>query len=105
LLKSLAKPEHPISKFSTGNLETLHAAPVALGLNIRELMIEFYAQHYSSNIMKLVLYGNHSLDDMEQWVRSKFSPIINKNLSRVAVPSDAYGTEQLCKTLEVVPIR
>lgn len=105
MLKSLAKPEHPISKFSTGNLETLHAAPVALGLNIRELMIEFYAQHYSSNIMKLVLYGNHSLDDMEQWVRSKFSPIINKNLSRVAVPSDAYGTEQLCKTLEVVPIR
>ena len=105
LLKSLAREGHPISKFSTGNLQTLGEAPKALNLNIRDLMIEFHKKYYSANMMKLVLYGNRPLDAMETWAENMFSSIPNKDLTRQAVPGDAYGREQVGKYLELVPIR
>jgi insulysin len=46
LLKSLARPDHPINSFSTGSLETLKTAPEAAGLNTRDLVMAFYKKHY-----------------------------------------------------------
>ena len=105
LLKSLAKPDHPFSKFSTGNLETLSVMPESKGVNIRDLVIDFYSKYYSANIMKLVLYGRESLDTLEQYARSKFSSVSNKSLSRYVVPSNPFETEQLNKVIEVVPVK
>lgn len=105
LLKSLAKADHPLNKFSTGSLETLHEAPKACGLNIRELMIQFHEKYYSASLMKLVLYGKHGLDEMEAWVRDKFAGIASKDVRREAVPCDPFGPQQRCKYLEIVPIK
>ena len=65
LLKSMAKESHPFSYFSTGNDETLRTTPESNGINIRELLLEWYAKHYSANIMKLAVYGSASLDEMQ----------------------------------------
>lgn len=102
LLKHLAKSDHPFSNFGTGNLETLKAVPESKGLNTRDLLLDFHKNFYSSNIMKVVVYGCESLDVMQRWVEDKFSAIANKD---VAVPSfsrEAYGPEQLCRILEVI---
>lgn len=53
LLKSLSKSDHPFHSFSTGNLDTLKTTPELHGLNIRDLMIQFYNTHYSANRMKV----------------------------------------------------
>jgi len=67
LMKSMARPDHPFNKFSTGNAETLEKSPTDLGLNIRELLLDFYGKHYSANIMKFVVYGKESLDTLQKW--------------------------------------
>jgi insulysin len=48
-----------LNRFSTGNLETLNLP------NIRDELIKFYNNHYSSNLMTLCLVGNHSLDTLQ----------------------------------------
>ena len=60
--------------FSTGSIDTLNIP------TIREDLKEFYDKYYSSNIMSLVITGNHSLDDLEKLAVEKFSDIPDKNV-------------------------
>jgi insulysin len=64
-MKALARDGHPFQSFSTGNLDTLQKLPESLGINTRDLVIDFYKEHYSANIMKLVVYGKESLDTLQ----------------------------------------
>ena len=48
----IAKKGHPYTKFSTGDKTTLSRP------NLKEMLHDFYKNHYSSNIMNLVVYGN-----------------------------------------------
>ena len=105
LLKSMAREDHPFRSFSTGNADTLLKGPEAAGKNPRDVVIEFYKKYYSSNIMKLVLYGKEDLDTLQKWAEDKFARVPDKGLSPPRVPSDPYGPAQLGKVLEVVPVR
>lgn len=80
LNKSLSSPAHPYHHFSTGNLQTLKVEPEKQGVDVRSEFIRFYETHYSANRMKLVVLGQDSLEDMEQWVISLFSDVNNKDL-------------------------
>ena len=80
LTKSLSNPQHPFHTFSTGNLETLKTEPLKRGVRIRDEFIRHYEKHYSANLMKLVVLGKESLDELESWVEEFFSPVVNKEL-------------------------
>ncbi|KAM5351566.1 hypothetical protein ACJ41O_004289 [Fusarium nematophilum] len=80
LEKSLSNPHHPFCHFSTGNFEVLKTLPEARGINVRDKFIEFHAQHYSANRMKLVVLGREPLDVLQKWVVELFSPVVNKKL-------------------------
>lgn len=105
LFKSMARPDHPINSFSTGNKETLGDAPKAAGSNIRDMMIAFYKKYYSANLMSVVIYGNSSLDELQKWAVEKFSGIPNHDFPRCTYPSDPFRVEQLQKVVEIVPVR
>eukprot|EP01035_Chromulina_nebulosa_P017237 gene17237-22763_t len=105
LFKSLAKPDHPFSYFSTGNLQTLQELPENSGVNVRDLLLEYYNNYYSSNIMKLCVYGKEDLDTLQNWVLEKFSLIPDRNVTVPSFPSDPYGPEQLSKLVHTIPIR
>ena len=105
LFKSLAREDHPLNSFSTGNLETLSKIPASKGLNTRDMVVDFYHKHYSANNMKVVVYAKESLDTLEQWVVQKFSEVPNKDLPRAVFDADPFGPGQVQKYLEVVPIR
>jgi insulysin len=104
LFKSLAKPGHPFSRFSTGNLKTLGETPAADGLNIRDLMLKFYEDYYSANLMKLVVYGKESLDVLQGWVEEKFALVVDKELVPRTFDANPYEGN-LGRYLEVVPIK
>jgi len=38
-------------------MDTLHVRPQAKGVDTRSELIKFYEEHYSANIMHLVVYG------------------------------------------------
>ncbi|KAI9687438.1 MAG: Insulinase (Peptidase M16) [Bogoriella megaspora] len=80
LSKNLSNPDHPYHTFSTGNLDTLKNDPLKRGVKIRDAFIKHYQKHYSANLMKLVVLGKESLDELESWVSELFSEVPNKNL-------------------------
>lgn len=55
LEKSTSSKDHWYWRFGTGNKQTLWDGPIAEGRNTRSELIEWYGQHYSSNVMKLVV--------------------------------------------------
>ncbi|RLN98317.1 hypothetical protein BBJ28_00005129 [Nothophytophthora sp. Chile5] len=64
--------------------QSLQEQPEQAGVNVREHILAFYERYYSANIMKLVVCGEDTLDELEQWVTASFSAIPNK---QVAVPT------------------
>ncbi|KAJ1801195.1 metalloprotease [Coemansia sp. RSA 2399] len=82
LEKELSNHDHPFSMFATGNYQTLSGAAKSMGVDLRERLLEFHSKYYSSDIMKLVVVGRDTLDQMTEWVVSKFSPIPSKGLTK-----------------------
>jgi secreted Zn-dependent insulinase-like peptidase len=82
VLQEVINPAHPYSQFSVGSLETLADRP---GSDIRDELISFYETYYSANIMKLVVLGSQSLDELEALVVPMFS----------AVPNHSYQQDEI----------
>ena len=79
MIKNICGNTSPLSKFNTGNLETLNIP------NIRDILINFFEKYYSSNIMKLtVLYNGESEEEFNKVINETkkiFSQIKNKNVN------------------------
>lgn len=78
VLRELVNEAHPLHGFSVGNLDTLadrEADPV------REDLLDFYQRYYSANQMKLVVLGREDLNELEQAVGDRFTPITNHHLA------------------------
>jgi insulysin len=62
-----------------GNLKTLQhedIRDVLLNL-ISKRLLEFHKRYYSSNVMKLVVYGQEPLETLEEWTKQLFGEITN----------------------------
>lgn len=100
-LKTTLSAGHPYKHFAVGNLETLKDRD---DKKLRDALLEFYAQHYSANIMKLVVLGNEPLSTLEKWATEKFSAIPNKNLAHHYVTQDFFDEDFLPAKLEIQSI-
>ncbi|KAL6628157.1 a-pheromone processing metallopeptidase-like protein Ste23 [Neocallimastix sp. 'constans'] len=96
--RNYSNPNHPYHKFYTGNFETLNVP------DIRNHVIEFYNKHYSSNLMKLVILGNESIDILYKWAKQYFSKIENKNLILEEFKEPPLTKEYLMKEIYIKPI-
>ena len=87
-------------RFNCGNLATLQQE------GIRDSLLAFHKKWYSSNIMCVTVTSKHSLDSMEEWVTSKFSPVVNKD---IVVPDlcnpHPFPEENRCKLIKYVPVK
>eukprot|EP00920_Eleutheroschizon_duboscqi_P034499 GHVT01082748.1.p1 GENE.GHVT01082748.1~~GHVT01082748.1.p1 ORF type:complete len:919 (+),score=103.84 GHVT01082748.1:336-2759(+) len=110
LWHSTANPEHPHCNFSMGNLETLKTVPESKNIDVRAALLDFHKKWYSSNIMRLVILGKESLDDLQNMVQKKFSDVVDRNVivpepGRVAGDVPPFTPRQLKKQLHIVPIQ
>ncbi|KAJ9049382.1 hypothetical protein DSO57_1025203 [Entomophthora muscae] len=64
-----------------GNNDTLIAEPLKRGESIREMISSYYRQHYSSNLMSLVISGNEDIETLKRMVVPRFSSIPDRNLT------------------------
>lgn len=72
------RQKHPYARFSIGNRNTLKVD--------RETVMNWWKTHYSADGMHLVVTGNHSLDELEAWVKEDFSAIPVRERSPQALP-------------------
>lgn len=103
--KSLANPDHPYSKFGTGNRDTLLEIPKKNGINTRDELIKFHEKWYSSNIMSLAIFGKESLDELESMALKYFSEIENKNVKVPEWSDKIYLEDQQMTKTYILPIK
>lgn len=96
--KSLMKKDHPLTRFSIGNGETLKNVT-------RQNLIDFYRQTYTANQMKLALLSNASLNEQEKLVRTYFSAIPNNHRERSHYDSTIYEKDALPRFVQIKPLR
>ncbi len=79
-LRLLSNENHPFHQFATGNTKTLHEIPNKEGISVGKLLSAYYNDNFSSNVMKLVVMSNYSLNNLTRFVVESFGDIENKNL-------------------------
>lgn len=77
--------QHPIHRFTCGNIDTLWKNPKANGIDIVESLRHFHGEYYSSNIMKLVLVTSQSPETLQTRLEDIFSKVQNKAIDREAL--------------------
>lgn len=76
LMHSLASPESPVTNFNVGDVHTLIDEPKAKGIDIVAALKEYYKANYCPPRMKVVTFGNSSLDTQLAAAKQSFGPIL-----------------------------
>lgn len=107
LFGSLAKPDHPMSKFCWGNAQTLKTKPKEKDINVYKRLREFWKRYYSAHYMTLAVQSKEKLDTLEEWVREIFSQIPNNGQPKpdFSDQQDPFDTPVFNKLYRVVPVR
>ena len=98
LHSSLYRPGHPANHFNIGDRETL-------GGTTHDELLAFYRTHYSAERMALVVMGKASLDQLEGWVRTSFSPIENRHLAPITFPADYLPPKPALRLVRMEPFK
>ena len=102
VLQQQVDPKHPLSKFTVGNLQTLADNETS---TVRDELIASYQRYYSANLMKLVVLGNESLDELEAMIVPRFEIIANTD-AQVEAPIDYFvAKERLPLAITVKPLK
>ena len=102
VLKTITHPDHPFSKFSVGSLETLVDEP---NDSLRDALLEFYAKYYSANIMRLVVIGPQSLEELETLVEAKFAEIPNRDVQLSVAEVPPLTPDSLPMWVSIEPVK
>ncbi|MCB1687013.1 MAG: insulinase family protein [Halioglobus sp.] len=101
VLQEVINQDHPYSQFTVGSLQTLEDRPDS---EIRDELIQFYNTYYSANIMRLVVLGSQSLDELEALTRPLFSQVPNHSYKRKTIKAPLFEPGQLPLFVEVQPL-
>uniref|UniRef100_A0A671K993 Nardilysin-like n=1 Tax=Sinocyclocheilus anshuiensis TaxID=1608454 RepID=A0A671K993_9TELE len=107
LFGSLAKPNHPMSKFCWGNAQTLKTEPKEKNINVYKRLREFWKRYYSAHYMTLAVQSKESLDTLEEWVREIFSQVPSNGQPKpdFSEQLSPFETPAFNKLYRVVPVR
>uniref|UniRef100_A0A671SPZ8 Nardilysin-like n=1 Tax=Sinocyclocheilus anshuiensis TaxID=1608454 RepID=A0A671SPZ8_9TELE len=107
LFGSLAKPNHPMSKFCWGNAQTLKTEPREKNINVYKRLREFWKKYYSAHYMTLAVQSKESLDTLEEWVREIFSQVPNNGKPKPDFSDQLspFETPAFNKLYRMVPVR
>ncbi|KAK0420704.1 hypothetical protein QR680_014837 [Steinernema hermaphroditum] len=104
-LESMLTPEHDFRKFMEGNYQTLMEIPKSKGISIRDEVATFFEKHYSSNIMTLCVFSNHSLYDLEQLVlRLPLHEIKNNKIRPKPYSNFRFSPDEFACRVDLVPV-
>jgi secreted Zn-dependent insulinase-like peptidase len=73
VIRQIVTPGHALSRFSTGNLDSLHNTEGEL----RKALVAFYHQYYSARNMRLVVVGRETISQLRAMVTPLFSAIVD----------------------------
>ena len=102
VLQEQVNPRHPLAKFTVGNLETLADLE---GRPVRDELLTIYKKYYSANIMKLVVLGSESLDDLQAMVVPRFAIVENTAVEIAAHSAPMFEPQRLPMKISAIPLQ
>ena len=102
VLQEQVNPQHPLSKFTVGNLETLADRE---GSSLRDELLAIYKKYYSANIMKLVVLGRENLDQLQAMVEPRFAVVENANTTVDIHTEPFFEPDSLPRLVSAVPLQ
>lgn len=96
--KELANKDHPFHEFCIGNSDTL--AKIS-----QDELKEWYQNHYSANLMHLVVYSSKDLDTLEKEVLPIFSQVKNSEKSSRLCDDSLLCSSQFGKMIAIAPLQ
>jgi secreted Zn-dependent insulinase-like peptidase len=100
VMQEIFNPQHPYSQFSVGSLDTLADRP---GSSVRDDLISFYNKYYSANVMRLVVLGSQSLDELEALTRPLFSQVPNRSYQHKEITAPLFEPGRLPLLVQLKP--
>jgi protease-3 len=97
---STLNPEHPISQFNWGNLDSLVDKKDS---KLQTALINMYNTYYSANLMKGAMISNLPIADMKKLAKQYFGEIPNKNTPRPKMTVAVAKPEHLKKVVHYIP--
>lgn len=96
--KELANPNHPFHQFSIGNLDTL--SKVSQGV-----LKQWYKEHYSANLMRLVVYSPLPLAELKTLVINDFGGIPTNNHPSFKIDAPILSDKEKGNFIYVEPLK
>ncbi|MDR9469001.1 insulinase family protein [Marinospirillum sp.] len=100
-LRLALNPEHPASRFSAGNRETLDTEDPQL----REALLQYHQDFYHPDRMTLVIFGPQSLDKLEALTQEHFIDLEQQESRADPDWPQLLLSEQLPAQLDILPLR
>jgi len=95
IVREMAFEDHPYYHFGCGTKKTLNKK------DIREKLLNFHSNYYSSNIMNLVVYTKLPINKIKKIIKNIFSNVTNKN---VVIEKNFNIFKKLPITVKAIPI-
>lgn len=96
VLKQLASPLHPFSRFQAGNSKALAKA------STNDLK-KWFEEHYSSNLMRLYILSAEPIDELRKLTVDNFSQIPNRNLKPFQHVDGIFTKDSLGSLIRIEP--
>ncbi len=95
---SISNADHPANHYNIGNKETLTGTT-------REELMAFYKKYYSANQMTLSVVSKASLDQLESWVRTYFSPVIDHKFETLRFDPEYLSRKAALRLIQMEPLK
>ncbi len=96
-----SNPKHPMTKFSTGNNETLSDKPNS---KLQDELQKFHKEYYSANLVKAVLYSDQSIEQLQKLAVKTLGLMKNKNVQKPTVNVPLYREQDKSVVISYKPI-
>ena len=93
-------PEHPISQFNWGNLDSLVDKE---DNKLQTALVDMYNTYYSANLMKAAMISHLPIADMKKLAQQHFGKIPNKSTPRPKMTVAVAKPEHLKKLVHYIP--
>ncbi|KAJ2370062.1 metalloprotease [Coemansia sp. RSA 2607] len=99
LLGETSNPNYIIYKRFLENKSTEENLDTKQGAGLQDELVSFFEKYYSADIMRLVITGNHSLDQLTEWAVAMFSQIPSKGNTAPTIVHIPFSDRQLGKVV------
>lgn len=100
-IRQAFNPQHPASRFSAGNKESLDINNPKL----RQALLDYYQTYYTTNRMTLVVLGKESTQELREIIENHFSAIQAGNPTQDPNWPSLFAKDQLPAQVEYLPLR